>query len=284
MPYRYFIQLCYDGTGYCGWQSQPNALTVQAVIENALEVVSGNPSPVTGCGRTDTGVSASAFYAHFDAQEPIQSTHQLAYKLNSFLPPDVAVQRIFPVSPGSHARFSAISREYKYQVITRKDPFLVSAAYQLPFEPDVERMNKAAAIVQEYHDFQCFSKSRTGVKTYLCSISEAKWEQKDHKLLFTIRSDRFLRNMVRAIVGTLLDVGKGRKTPDDLHAILQSRNRSRAGYSVPAKGLTLSDVVYPSDIFTENPVWFSRDETIPTDGEVRNPFPDSEPGDLTPVE
>ena len=261
MPYRYFIQLSFDGSGYCGWQAQPQALTVQSALEDALSVVSGIAGHVTGCGRADTGVSASVFYAHLDVEHPIKNPDRLSFKLNSYLPPSIAIHGIFPVHPGGHARFSAISREYTYLIITRKDPFLASTSYRLPVAPDLQRMNQAALALLDHKDFQCFSKSRSQVKTFLCNISEARWEQQGHKLIFTIRADRFLRNMVRAVAGTLLDVGRGRTSLEEFLSILESRNRSRAGYSVPAKGLTLTDVVYPRELFSDEPEWFDNSDS-----------------------
>ncbi len=274
MPYRYFIKLSFDGTYFCGWQRQPNGNTVQALLEDALRLIAGISGGVTGCGRTDAGVHARLFFAHFDTEKIISSTDQLAYKMNRYLPPSIAIQGILPVLPGCNARFSASSREYKYAIARKKDPFLLSEAYLLTNALDIGLMNAAAETLLKYHDFQCFSKTHTQVKTFLCDISYAKWEESNQNLIFTIRAERFLRNMVRAIVGTLLDVGRQKVSLDEFHLILQSQNRSKAGYSVPAKGLTLTDVVYPPSAFSEEPVWFPSEsaQAFKSDGPAGTNF------------
>jgi tRNA pseudouridine38-40 synthase len=263
MAYRYFIQLAYNGTAYAGWQIQPNAVTVQQLIQDGLWAISGFKGVVTGCGRTDAGVSASVFYAHFDSEDNLSSKdrEQLCYRLNRFLPQDIVIYNIQPVIPGTHARFTAITREYEYLIIRQKDPFRYHQAYFVNGDLDIEIMNKCAAILVGRHDFQCFSKVNTQVNNYLCDIQFAALEEQDHILKFTIRADRFLRNMVRAVVGTLLDVGRGKISSEQFKQIIDSRNRSDAGYSVPAKGLTLKDVQYPEDIFPEAPVYFSPESS-----------------------
>ncbi|HOW30769.1 MAG TPA: tRNA pseudouridine(38-40) synthase TruA [Bacteroidales bacterium] len=256
--YRYFIRLSYDGTDFCGWQKQENAATVQQEIENALLFIAGLESRVTGCGRTDTGVHARVFYAHFDHFKAFTSKEllKMVYRINSYLPSSIAVQQIFPVIPEAHARFSALSRQYSYYILTEKDPFMADKAWRVHGNIDVETMNRAAIIMMEYTDFECFSKTNTQVKTFNCKITEAIWTKTNDQLIFTIRADRFLRNMVRAIVGTMLDIGRHKTSIEDFRKIIESRNRSKAGYSVPAKGLYLTDVVYPGNIFTEKPVSF----------------------------
>lgn len=257
MPYRYFIQLSFDGGAYCGWQFQPNALTVQEVIEDSLGKVSGHRTGITGCGRTDSGVNARVFYAHLDLESPLKEPQQLVHKLNRILPADIAIQSVFPVALGVHARFSARWREYKYFIQAEKDPFGNRYAYQLQWKLDIELMNKATEILLQHNDFQCFSKVNTDVANFRCQIMEAEWKMEDGKLVFRIRADRFLRNMVRSIVGTMIDVGRGRLDLDGFEQVLESRDRRKAGTSVPAKGLFLWDVNYPLGDFTETAIEFS---------------------------
>ncbi|MDX1462224.1 MAG: tRNA pseudouridine synthase A, partial [Marinirhabdus sp.] len=203
---------------------------------------------VTGAGRTDTGVHAKQLFAHFDVAE-IQDLEETIFRLNSFLPKDVVIKSIQETLPEAHARFDAVARAYEYLIVLQKDPFSENLAYQLYQCPDVELMNNAAQLLLNHNDFQCFSRSKTDVKTYLCNISKAVWELDENKLCFTIVADRFLRNMVRAIVGTLLDVGFGKTSLNDFREILDSKDRSRAGASAPAHGLYLTRVEYPADIF-----------------------------------
>lgn len=261
MAYRYFIRLAYNGLAYGGWQIQPNATTVQELIEKGIAAIAGVKGGVLGCGRTDAGVSASNFYAHFDFEEAFtdKALLELTSRLNRFLPQDIVILEIKPVLPGAHARFSAKWREYEYLVMRQKDPFNYHKAYFLFGDMDVEKMNTCAELLLGRHDFQCFSKVNTQVNNYFCDIQSAKWIEKDHLLKFTIRADRFLRNMVRAIVGTLLDVGKGKITVKQFQQIVESHDRGEAGYSVPAKGLTLTGIGYPEEIFAEKPVQFSPD-------------------------
>jgi len=258
MAYRYFIKLSYNGLAYGGWQIQPNSATVQQFIEKGLKLIAGTQSHVTGCGRTDSGVHASEFYAHFDHEEafPPESLTQLCFNLNRFLPHDISILEILPVIPGAHARYSALWREYEYIIIRQKDPFNFQHAYFVHGELDVSKMNDCATLLLGRHDFQCFSKVNTQVNNYFCDIFKAYWTEDNHLLKFDIRADRFLRNMVRAIVGTLLDVGRGKISIKEFQRIIDSRNRSEAGYSVPAKGLTLTGVSYPDDIFSDKPVFF----------------------------
>lgn len=246
---RYFIYLSYDGAAYHGWQVQPNGLSVQECLERALATLLRRPVPVTGAGRTDAGVHAARMVAHFDADGPLDAA-VLTDKLNRLLPPDIAVQRIRPVRPEAHARFDATARTYHYFVTTAKSPFLRTYRCRLYREPDFDAMNRAAALLPEYTDFTSFSKLHTDVRTNDCRVSLARWERVDEDTWrFTIRADRFLRNMVRAIVGTLLDVGRGRLTLEGFRAVIEAKDRCRAGSSAPAEGLFLAEVEYPESIF-----------------------------------
>ncbi len=245
---RYFIELAYEGTNYHGWQSQPNAVTVQDTIEKALSLLLRYPTKITGAGRTDAGVHARQMFAHFDYHNPID-INQLSYKLNSFLPYDIAINAIHKVNDDAHARFDATGRSYTYAIHSHKDPFLHHYSWFFKQNLDIDLMNKAAQSLLFFEDFKSFSKTHTDVKTFICHISEAYWEQKDHQLLFHISADRFLRNMVRAIVGTLVNVGLHKLTITDFTKVIESRDRSKAGFSVPAQGLYLTEVQYPSETF-----------------------------------
>lgn len=240
---RFFIELSYDGTNYHGWQLQPNAVGVQEVLNKALSTVLRQPIETLGCGRTDTGVHAKQFFAHFDTAG-VKLKNDLLRSINAILPPDIAVKRVFPVAPDAHARFDATLRSYEYHIHFNKDPFKHNHSWLLRDEPDIERMNQAAKMIIEYTDFSCFSKSNTQTKTNNCKISRAEWVKTDGGIVFHISADRFLRNMVRAIVGTLLQVGRHEIEPYQVRPIIQSKNRSKAGVSVPACGLYLTEVVY----------------------------------------
>lgn len=245
---RYFLELSFIGTNYHGWQRQQNAHTVQEEIENALKILLKKETETTGCGRTDTGVHARKFFAHFDSDE---STNQqinksnFLYHLNSLLPRDISIINIHPVKDDAHARFNAISRAYEYIIVRRKDPLLYGLSFQFEYSLNIEEMNRLAETFIGKHDFASFSKSHTQVKTTICNVTEAVWKAEEHKLIFRISADRFLRNMVRAIVGTLLEAGEGKLSEDDFKAIFESKDRSEAGMSVPAAGLYLCDVKYP---------------------------------------
>ena len=242
---RYCIIFAYDGTAYHGWQLQPNAPTVQQEMEKALRMVLRADVGVVGAGRTDTGVHARMMACHFDCEEELDCPH-LAFKLNCLLPPDIAVSEVKAVAPDWHARFSAIARTYHYYIITRKDAFLHPYALRLYFPLDVERMNKAARLLLDHKDFGCFCKSHSDNKTNLCIVTEAQWTTTDDGMLvFRITANRFLRNMVRAIVGTLIEVGTGKMSIDDFRQVLLSGKRTEAGESVPAKGLFLERITYP---------------------------------------
>ena len=244
---RYFITLSYDGARYHGWQIQPNGISVQEVLNKALTTLLREPIEVTGAGRTDAGVNASMMVAHFDTSKDMadeEERRQLCYRLNKLVPPDVAIQKIQQVSDDMHARFSATSRTYHYYVITEKSPF-EPYAYRFPQPLDFDKMNEAAKILFEYTDFTSFSKLHTDVKTNNCKIMEAHWDKVSPiKWCFTIKADRFLRNMVRAIVGTLIDVGRGTLTLDDFRKVIENKDRCSAGTSVPGNALFLCNVEY----------------------------------------
>lgn len=244
---RYFLELSYNGKAYHGWQNQPNAITVQEVLENALSTLLRTTIEIVGAGRTDTGVHALQMFAHFDCSSKLDIA-QLKYNLNSFLPKDIAIQNIFEVKKDAHARFDAISRTYLYRICTEKDAFNFDKVYYINNDLHIDKMNEASKILFEYNNFECFSKTNTDVKTFNCKIIKAEWVKKNNELHFTIEADRFLRNMVRAIVGTLISVGTGKLEIEDMHTIIKSKNRSEAGYSVPAHGLYLSKIEYPEQI------------------------------------
>lgn len=247
---RYFIQLSYNGTPYHGWQRQPNAVTVQQTIEEALSTILRMPTTIMGAGRTDTGVHAQTMYAHVDIpHEGVTDLTKLTYQLNNFLPPSIAVQNIAPMKEDAHARFDATYRSYLYRIQTHKNPFTQERAFYHKIPLDLEQMQEAANILKTYTDFECFSKSNTDVNTYLCVIKEATWSQVANEYHFTITADRFLRNMVRAIVGTLVEIGQGKKPASWMHEVIKGKNRSLAGASVPAHGLYLTDIGYPKHIF-----------------------------------
>ncbi|RMA57839.1 tRNA pseudouridine(38-40) synthase TruA [Ulvibacter antarcticus] len=245
---RYFIEIAYNGTSYFGWQMQPDAISVQEELEKALSTLLRKDLKVIGAGRTDTGVHARQLYAHFDF-DTIEDASELTFRLNSFLPKDISVRNILAVREDAHARFHATERSYEYIISTQKDPFSEGLAHQLHRRPNVALMNEAANELLSHQNFQCFSRSNTDVKTYNCKVTKAIWEENGNRLSFTITSDRFLRNMVRAVVGTLLDVGFGKTTFVDFLEILKSKDRTKAGASAPAHGLYLMEVGYPKDIF-----------------------------------
>ena len=246
---RYFIYLSYDGFAYHGWQVQPNGATVQASLEKALSTILRQPVAVTGAGRTDTGVHARLMVAHFDMEQALSATEGFVDRLNRVLPKDIAVSRIVPVRNDAHSRFDALSRTYHYYLSFAKDPFYDRYSMRLSRPLDWEAMNGAAACLFRYTDFTSFSKLHTDVKTNNCRIMAAGWEPDGARYRFTIQADRFLRNMVRAIVGTLLDVGRGRLSVEDFCRIIEQKNRCSAGMSVPAQALFLADIAYPDEIF-----------------------------------
>ncbi len=247
---RYFLELRYLGGAYFGWQRQPDMPTVQQTLEQALATLLRLPVELTGAGRTDTGVNASYYVAHFDAPQPVAEPEKLLRKLNFMLPGDIAVDSLTPVADGAHARFDAREREYRYFLEPLKNPFTRHLSWQYYVPLDVDRMNEAAAMLLEFDDFTSFAKLNSNNKTNICRIMHAAWTADEHGVLrFTIRADRFLRNMVRALVGTLVDVGRGRYSPEEFRDIVASRNLSRSSAGAPAQGLFLSDVCYPAGVF-----------------------------------
>lgn len=250
---RYFIYLAYNGENYCGWQVQPNGVTVQQTLEEALATYLRREVPVTGAGRTDAGVHAHLMAAHFDWEEPFADLDFLADKLNRILPKDIVVYRVVRVKPEAHARFDATSRTYKYYLTEKKDPFRYEQVYRIHGKIDFEAMNQACSILYEYIDFTSFSKLHTDVKTNNCRITYAKWEQEGDVWVFAITADRFLRNMVRAIVGTLLEVGRGKLSLEGFRQVIESKNRGNAGTSAPGHALFLENVTYPDTVFILEP-------------------------------
>jgi tRNA pseudouridine38-40 synthase len=244
---RYFIYLAYNGKNYCGWQKQPNGITVQEQIEKSLSTLLRIPVSVTGAGRTDSGVHAKMMVAHVDVEQVLDCL-LLEDKLNRILPLDIAVCRIVPVKPDAHARFSTPSRTYKYYVTNRKNP-LRREQLRVDYPLNYNQMNEAAKILFKYTDFTSFSKFHTQVKTNNCKIMDARWEREDDCWVFTIRADRFLRNMVRAIVGTLIETGKGRLSLAEFQSIIESKDRRNAGTSVTGNALFLTDIEYPATLF-----------------------------------
>lgn len=245
---RYFIELSYHGKNYHGWQKQANEISVQETLEKTLSVLLKEEVSVIGCGRTDAGVHAKQFFLHFDYEREIDK-EKLKYKLNSFLPDDIAIFQLSQVNDEAHARFNAVSRSYQYIISLEKNVFETDLSlYLYKSTISIEKMNEAAKMMMEYTDFKCFSRSKTDVKTYNCTITEAYWERDENRLVFYISSNRFLRNMVRAIVGTLLEIGNARMTLSEFKDVIESRDRTRAGASVKAKGLYLTRVVYPKNI------------------------------------
>ena len=239
--------MAYNGAAYCGWQTQPELPTVQLTLEKALTTLLRQPIAVVGCGRTDTGVHASDFYAHFDCNEELgERTAELEFKLNNILPPDIVVFSIFRVSDNAHARFNATARTYQYHVSDRRLPFRQGQYCRIYFRPDIDQMNRAAEVLMEYDDFTSFAKLHTQVKTNICHLTEAHWDTVGDEWVFTIRSNRFLRNMVRSVTGTLLDVGRGKLTIEGLREIIERKDRCAAGVSMPACGLFLTKVEYPN--------------------------------------
>lgn len=251
MKKRYFIYCSYKGTAYHGWQIQPNGISVQEVLSKALSTILRTEIEITGAGRTDTGVHAKLMVAHFDFDGELPNSTNFTSKLNSILPKDIAVSEIAEVNSDAHARFDAISRKYEYHIVTNKNVFKTGFAARLNDNLNFELMNQAAATLKEYKDFTSFSKLHTDVKTNNCVISQAVWSQQDDEWIFTIEADRFLRNMVRAIVGTLFEVGRGKMSINEFRRVIEAQDRCKAGVSVPASGLYLVDILYPEDIFSK---------------------------------
>lgn len=241
------MELAYFGKAYHGWQRQPDAASVQEVVENALSTLLQKQIEIVGAGRTDAGVHASQLFAHFDVTEPLSDN--MIFKINSLLPKDIAAIELNKVRPEAHARFDAVARSYEYHIVQQKNVFQIDTAYWVKKELNIEKMNEGAEILLNYKNFKCFSRSRTDVRTYNCEISQAYWEETATGLVFHIKADRFLRNMVRAVVGTLLEIGLGKMPVEEMHTIIKSESRSEAGASVPAHGLFLTKIEYPKSIF-----------------------------------
>ncbi len=261
---RFFLEIAYYGAAYHGWQVQENATSVQEILNQALRTVLREEIETVGCGRTDTGVHAREFFVHFDTVSPrlapespahTREISRIIHSLNGLLPYDIAVKRLIAVAPDAHARFDATLRSYEYHVHFSKDPFRHGFSWFLRDRPDVGLMNRAAEIIMEYRDFSCFSKSNTQTFTNNCVVSRALWVDQADRLVFHISADRFLRNMVRAVVGTLIEVGRKAIAPEDIRKIIESKNRSQAGTSVPACGLYLTEVRYPYIEHTEKSGW-----------------------------
>lgn len=240
---RYFINLAYNGTRFSGWQIQPNATTLQGVVTQVLQQLLQEETSVVGAGRTDSGVHSANYFAHFETDKEIATT-DLCYKLNRMLPPDIVIFDINPVDNTMHARFSATSRTYTYTITQEKNPFALETEYYFPLNLNIENMNNACKLLIGTQDFTSFSKLHTDVNNNICTITFAQWEQKGKKLIFTITANRFLRNMVRSIVGTMLDVGQNKISLADFSAIIESKNRQMAGMSIPACGLCLCNIQY----------------------------------------
>jgi tRNA pseudouridine38-40 synthase len=247
---RYFIEFAYNGKNYHGFQTQPNATSVQETLTKALQLLIYKSIEIVGAGRTDSGVHAKQMFAHFDYENELDISYWLP-KLNSYLPKDIVIYDIFEVKKEAHARFEASARTYEYNIHTFKDAFLEDTSWYCFQKLDVDLMNKACEILFEHTDFECFSKVHTEVFTFNCTITEANWKQKENQLIFTIKADRFLRNMVRAIVGTMINIGLEKTSLEEFKEIIESKNRSKAGFSVPAHGLFLVKVDYP---FLENKI------------------------------
>jgi tRNA pseudouridine38-40 synthase len=247
---RYFIYLSFKGTRYHGWQRQPGSVSVQEVLENVLTLKLGEETVVTGAGRTDTGVHALTYCAHFDCtSDSLVRSENIIHRLNRFLPDDIAIERIVPVRPEASARFSAITRTYIYRILRKKEPFSTETGWHVYGDLDVEAMNSAASLLLQFSDFASFCRTNTDVKTTICRVSEAVWSQNSDILEFRISADRFLRNMVRAITGTMVDIGQGKTTVEEFRAIIEAKDRTSAGQSAPARGLFLAGIEYPSEIF-----------------------------------
>lgn len=247
---RYFIFFSFKGTLYHGWQVQPKAVTVQKILDEAITMILDEKIAATGAGRTDAGVHAKDFCAHFDSLKPdLDSKKNLIFRLNKYLPDDISVSGIRRVVPDANARFSAISRTYKYYISRVKDPFSQDSSWFIHGALDIEAMNRASGILLKHKDFTSFSRLHSDNRTNICKIYHTGWEMADNRLIYTIKADRFLRNMVRAIVGTMIETGRGRIGPEEFERILLAKDRSSAGMSAPAKGLFLTGIEYPEEIF-----------------------------------
>lgn len=245
---RYFIELSYKGTNYHGWQIQKNATGVQQLLNKALSLKIGSDIETTGSGRTDKGVHALQQFAHFDTEKNING-EQLAFQLNRVLPNDIVVKNIYEMNSDAHARYDAIARSYQYKINRIKDPFLINTSYYRRGDLDLKRMNQAAGLLMGTQDFESFSKVKTDVNHFICTISKSEWAQMGDRIYYSVTADRFLRGMVRTLVGTMLDIGTGKISLEELNKIITSLDRKKAGRAVPAHGLFLTEVKYPSDLF-----------------------------------
>ncbi len=245
---RYFFEISYNGTHYHGWQNQKNAVGVQQVVEEALSKLLREDISIVGSGRTDTGVHCIQQFFHADI-EKVVNQNDLVHRLNAFLPKDIAIRNIFPVRDEAHARYDAYERSYQYKITRVKDPLLVGYAYYFFRDLDIPTMERASSLLIGEHDFECFSKVKTDVNHFICNIKEASWNQKGDVLVFSITANRFLRGMVRAVVGTLLDVGNGKLTVKQFQEVLKSKDRKKAGMNAPPEGLYLTQVKYHKSLF-----------------------------------
>jgi tRNA pseudouridine38-40 synthase len=244
---RYFIELAYKGTAYSGFQSQKNANTIQAEVEKAFKILQKTGIEMIGSSRTDAGVHAQQNFFHFDFEEKIHP--QFVYKINAILPPDIVIKKLIPVSSNAHCRFDAVSREYNYYIYQKKDPFLEGRAYYFPYKLDMSKLTDAAELIRQFNDFTSFSKRKTQVKTFTCEIYQSKWSSENDCLLYQVVANRFLRGMVKALVATMLLVGRNKISLDDFLGIIESRNCETANFSAPSHGLFLKSVNYPDDYF-----------------------------------
>ena len=250
---RYFIELAYKGTNFHGWQVQKNALTVQEELEKTFSLLLKEKISVTGAGRTDTGVHAFFYIAHFDSlKKNLDKDNKFIYKINQVIHPDISIKKILKVKNEAHARFDALTREYKYFISIEKNPFLREICYEYTGKLDFNKMKESAGILFEYSDFKSFCKLHSDVKTTLCNIYHSEWEVIENKYVYTIKADRFLRNMVRALVGTMFDIGRKRTDIEGFHNIFLGKNRCLAGASAPARGLALTSIDYSGEIFIFN--------------------------------
>lgn len=241
---RYLVEISYKGTNFSGWQRQPNANSVQEELEKALQILLRQPIEIIGSSRTDAGVHATQQFAHFDIENKLTDVSRFVHAFNSLLPYDIAIKHIEAIKPTVHARFDATYRCYEYRLVCNKNPFLIGLSTTVRYELDIEKMNEAAEFLLKYHDFECFSKTHTDVKTFLCDVDYAYWKPHQYGLNFYIKSNRFLRGMVRAIVGTLLKVGQNKITIAEFEQIILSKNRKNAAAQAPAEGLFLTEVGY----------------------------------------
>ncbi len=254
MP-RFFLELSYQGTHYSGFQSQKNANTIQAEVEKAIGILLKEEIVLTGSSRTDAGVHALQNFFHFDSRLPLRSWKGIEkegnflYKMNAILPEDIAVRRLLPVPDDSHCRFGAVSREYRYYIYRRKNPFLRDRAFYFPYRLNLDKMQEAAAIIREYHDFTAFSKKKTQVKSFLCDVTESKWIMKESCLIYHVSANRFLRGMVRALVATMLKLGREKISLEEFRQVIESKDSSKASFAAPPQGLFLLSVKYPDNYF-----------------------------------